>query len=112
MLLLDIFSSIRLLRGFRCSDSFSKLVNSSCILTLIYKRTAFVLLPTLVTNCAMELLVNFQREMKKPSIGKEYFSGKNLEAIVANYPYRKNLTEEDIKKGTPFCPLTPNFCFL
>ncbi|RVW19601.1 Dual specificity protein kinase YAK1-like [Vitis vinifera] len=38
------------------------------------------------------------RELKKPSIGKEYFIHKNLEAIVTNYPYRKNLAEEDIVK--------------
>ncbi|KAJ6858509.1 dual specificity protein kinase YAK1 [Populus alba x Populus x berolinensis] len=37
-------------------------------------------------------------ELKKPSIGKEYFHHMNLEAIVTNYPYRKNLPEEDIKK--------------
>uniref|UniRef100_A0A6N2L6C7 Protein kinase domain-containing protein n=1 Tax=Salix viminalis TaxID=40686 RepID=A0A6N2L6C7_SALVM len=38
-------------------------------------------------------------ELKKPSIGKEYFHHMNLEAIVINYPFRKNLREEDIKKG-------------
>ncbi|TYH45480.1 hypothetical protein ES332_D11G268000v1 [Gossypium tomentosum] len=38
------------------------------------------------------------RELKKPLIGKEYFSHKNLEAIVTNYPYRKNLPKEDIIK--------------
>ncbi|KAA3486562.1 dual specificity protein kinase YAK1-like [Gossypium australe] len=38
------------------------------------------------------------RELKKPLMGKEYFSHKNLEAIVTNYPYRKNLPEEDIIK--------------
>ncbi|XP_027345337.1 dual specificity protein kinase YAK1 homolog isoform X2 [Abrus precatorius] len=38
------------------------------------------------------------REMKKPSIGKEYFHHMNLEAIVTNYPYRKNLPKEDIVK--------------
>ncbi|KGN50407.1 dual specificity protein kinase YAK1 homolog isoform X2 [Cucumis sativus] len=38
------------------------------------------------------------REMKKPSIGKEYFNRMDLEAIVTNYPYRKNLAEEDIRK--------------
>ncbi|KAK6926220.1 Protein kinase domain [Dillenia turbinata] len=36
------------------------------------------------------------RELKKPSIGKEYFNHMNLEAIVTAYPYRKNLPEEDI----------------
>ncbi|XVE81529.1 hypothetical protein DITRI_Ditri15bG0071800 [Diplodiscus trichospermus] len=35
------------------------------------------------------------RELKKPLIGKEYFSHKNLEEIVTNYPYRKNLPKED-----------------
>ncbi|XP_038996719.1 dual specificity protein kinase YAK1 homolog isoform X3 [Hibiscus syriacus] len=38
------------------------------------------------------------RKLKKPLVGKEYFSHKNLEAIVTNYPYRKNLPEEDIIK--------------
>ncbi|KAL2921409.1 Dual specificity protein kinase YAK1-like protein [Bienertia sinuspersici] len=38
------------------------------------------------------------REKKKPAIGKEYFNYMNLEGIVAAYPYRKNLTEEDIIK--------------
>ncbi|GMI85441.1 yeast YAK1-related gene 1 [Hibiscus trionum] len=38
------------------------------------------------------------RELKKPLMGKEYFDHKNLEAIVTNYPYRKNLPEEDIIK--------------
>ncbi|GKV07459.1 hypothetical protein SLEP1_g19236 [Rubroshorea leprosula] len=38
------------------------------------------------------------RELKKPLIGKEYFNHKNLEAIVTNYPYRKNLPKEDIVK--------------
>uniref|UniRef100_A0A2P2JKC4 Uncharacterized protein LOC8284284 isoform X2 n=2 Tax=Rhizophora mucronata TaxID=61149 RepID=A0A2P2JKC4_RHIMU len=38
------------------------------------------------------------RELKKPSIGKEYFHHMNLEAIVRNYPYRKNLPQEDIIK--------------
>ncbi|KDP39566.1 hypothetical protein JCGZ_02586 [Jatropha curcas] len=38
------------------------------------------------------------RELKKPSIGKEYFHHMNLEAIVRNYPYRKNLPQEDRKK--------------
>lgn len=44
-------------------------------------------------------LVPVQRELKKPSIGKEYFNQLNLEAIVTNYPYRKNLPKEDILKG-------------
>ncbi|XP_059667451.1 dual specificity protein kinase YAK1 homolog isoform X2 [Cornus florida] len=38
------------------------------------------------------------RELKKPSIGKEYFNHMNLEAIVTKYPYRKNLPEEDVIK--------------
>ncbi|KAI9073823.1 hypothetical protein K1719_044225 [Acacia pycnantha] len=38
------------------------------------------------------------RELKKPSIGKEYFNHMNLEAIVINYPYKKNLPKEDILK--------------
>lgn len=38
------------------------------------------------------------REKKKPVIGKEYFNYMNLEGIVAAYPYRKNLPEEDILK--------------
>ncbi|CDP04909.1 unnamed protein product [Coffea canephora] len=38
------------------------------------------------------------RESKKPVVGKEYFNHMNLEAIVAKYPYRKNLPEEDIAK--------------
>uniref|UniRef100_A0A1S3DVJ8 Dual specificity protein kinase YAK1 homolog n=2 Tax=Cicer arietinum TaxID=3827 RepID=A0A1S3DVJ8_CICAR len=38
------------------------------------------------------------RDLKKPSIGKEYFNHMNLEAIVTNYPYRKNLPKEDIAK--------------
>ncbi|XP_041014070.1 dual specificity protein kinase YAK1 homolog [Juglans microcarpa x Juglans regia] len=38
------------------------------------------------------------REKKKPVIGKEYFKHMNLEAIVRNYPYRKNLPQEDIIK--------------
>ncbi|XWS57991.1 hypothetical protein CRYUN_Cryun09bG0220800 [Craigia yunnanensis] len=38
------------------------------------------------------------RELKKPLTGKEYFNHKNLEAIVTNYPYRKNLPKEDIIK--------------
>lgn len=38
------------------------------------------------------------REMKRPVIGKEYFNHKNLEAIVTNYPYRKNLPKEDVIK--------------
>ncbi|XP_038725253.1 dual specificity protein kinase YAK1 homolog isoform X3 [Tripterygium wilfordii] len=36
------------------------------------------------------------RELKRPVIGKEYFNHMNLEAIVTNYPCRKNLPEEDV----------------
>ena len=35
-------------------------------------------------------------------IGKEDFNPKNLETIVTNYPYRKNLPKEDVIKGI-FC---------
>lgn len=38
------------------------------------------------------------REMKKPSIGKEYFNHMDLEAIVKKYPYKKNLQDEDLAK--------------
>ncbi|KAK9914736.1 hypothetical protein M0R45_038494 [Rubus argutus] len=38
------------------------------------------------------------RELKRPSIGKEYFNHMNLEEIVTNYPYRKNLAKEDMVK--------------
>lgn len=38
------------------------------------------------------------RELKKPSLGKEYFNFMTLEAIVTNYPYRKNLPKEDVVK--------------
>lgn len=38
------------------------------------------------------------REKKKPSIGKEYFSHMNLEAIVKKYPYRKNLQDEEMAR--------------
>lgn len=48
--------------------------------------------------------------MKKPSIGKEYFNRMDLEAIVTNYPYRKNLAEEDIRKGKALCGT--KLCFL
>lgn len=68
--------------------------------------------PILLSNCANELLVYFQREMKKPSIGKEYFNRMDLEAIVTNYPYRKNLAEEDIRKGKPFYVLGSKPLFL
>ncbi|GAV73920.1 Pkinase domain-containing protein [Cephalotus follicularis] len=37
-------------------------------------------------------------DLKKPSIGKEYFNHRNLEDIVTNYPYRKNLPREDVIK--------------
>ncbi|CAL9038460.1 unnamed protein product [Musa banksii] len=38
------------------------------------------------------------RESKRPSIGKNYFNHVKLEDIIANYPYRKNLPEEEISK--------------
>ncbi|KAM1407711.1 hypothetical protein ACFX2F_002253 [Malus domestica] len=38
------------------------------------------------------------RELKRPSIGKEYFNHMNLEEIVTSYPYRKNLPKEDMVK--------------
>ncbi|KAJ7982593.1 Kinase family protein [Quillaja saponaria] len=55
------------------------------------------------TNCnsAYQALTEEEyeaRELKKPSIGKEYFNHMNLEAIVTNYPYRKHLPKEDIVK--------------
>lgn len=46
-----------------------------------------------IVNCL------WQREKKKPVIAKEYFNYMNLEGIVATYPYRKNLCEEEIIKG-------------
>ncbi|KAG1355470.1 putative Rop guanine nucleotide exchange factor 14 [Cocos nucifera] len=38
------------------------------------------------------------RESKRPKIGKRYFNFVKLEDIIANYPYRKNLPEEEINK--------------
>ncbi|KAG5559098.1 hypothetical protein RHGRI_008870 [Rhododendron griersonianum] len=38
------------------------------------------------------------RESKKPLVAKEYFKYTNLEAIVREYPYRQNLSEEDLVK--------------
>ncbi|XP_074269863.1 dual specificity protein kinase YAK1 homolog isoform X3 [Silene latifolia] len=38
------------------------------------------------------------REKKKPLVGKEYFNYMDLEGIVAAYPYKKNLLEEDINR--------------
>ncbi|KAG5559097.1 hypothetical protein RHGRI_008870 [Rhododendron griersonianum] len=40
----------------------------------------------------------FLRESKKPLVAKEYFKYTNLEAIVREYPYRQNLSEEDLVK--------------
>ena len=37
--------------------------------------------------------------MKKLVIGKEDFNPMNLEAIVTDYPYRKNLPKEYVIKG-------------
>lgn len=45
------------------------------------------------------LILIFQREKKKPEIGKEYFRHKNLEEIVKGYPYKMNLPEDDVVKG-------------
>ncbi|KAK1441529.1 hypothetical protein QVD17_07503 [Tagetes erecta] len=38
------------------------------------------------------------REMKKPSIGKEYFRHMNLEGIVKKYPYKKDMKKEDLAR--------------
>ncbi|KAG6481673.1 dual specificity protein kinase YAK1 homolog [Zingiber officinale] len=38
------------------------------------------------------------RESKKPAIGKHYFNYVKLDDIVANYPYRKNLSEKEKSK--------------
>ncbi|XP_038978107.1 dual specificity protein kinase YAK1 homolog isoform X1 [Phoenix dactylifera] len=38
------------------------------------------------------------RESKRPKMGKRYFNFVKLEDIIANYPYRKNLPEEEISK--------------
>ncbi|KAD4584138.1 hypothetical protein E3N88_21739 [Mikania micrantha] len=38
------------------------------------------------------------REMKKPSIGKEYFNHMNLEAIVKKYPYNKSLKDKELAR--------------
>lgn len=40
-----------------------------------------------------------QRESKKPVIGKHYYNFVKLEDIITNYPYKKNLPEEEISKG-------------
>lgn len=42
---------------------------------------------------------SFQNESKKPVIGKRYFNYVKLEDIVANYPHRKNLPDEEISEG-------------
>lgn len=52
-----------------------------------------------ISSFIVLFLFSLQRESKKPSIGKEYYSHMNLEAIVRKYPYRKNLPEEDMVKG-------------
>lgn len=44
-------------------------------------------------------MFSIQRESKKPLVAKEYFKYTNLEAIVREYPYRQNLSEEDLVKG-------------
>ncbi|GAB2286494.1 hypothetical protein Dimus_020893 [Dionaea muscipula] len=47
------------------------------------------------------------REKKKPVIGKEYFHYMNLDRIIKDYPYRKNMSEEDIiKEGKTRLALT------
>lgn len=47
-----------------------------------------------------QLLFNLiQRESEKPLIGKRYFNFIKLEDIVVNYPYRKNLSEDELSKG-------------
>ncbi|XP_072987563.1 dual specificity protein kinase YAK1 homolog isoform X1 [Typha latifolia] len=38
------------------------------------------------------------RESKRPTIGKRYFNYVKLEDIIAHYPYRKNLPEEEVLK--------------
>ncbi|XP_077238594.1 dual specificity protein kinase YAK1 homolog isoform X2 [Tasmannia lanceolata] len=38
------------------------------------------------------------RESKKPVIGKRYFNYVRLEEIVANYPHRRNLPDEEISR--------------
>ncbi|CAM8907597.1 unnamed protein product [Rhodiola kirilowii] len=38
------------------------------------------------------------REKKKPTMGKDYFLQQSLEEIVTRYPYRTNLSKEDIAK--------------
>ncbi|WOL09496.1 hypothetical protein Cni_G18249 [Canna indica] len=43
-------------------------------------------------------LMYLKRESKRPIIGKHYFNFVKLEDIIANYPYRKNLPEEEISK--------------
>lgn len=42
---------------------------------------------------------SFQKELKKPVIGKRYFNYVKLEDIVVNFPRRKSLPDEDISKG-------------
>ncbi|KAK8945039.1 Serine/threonine-protein kinase AFC1 [Platanthera zijinensis] len=38
------------------------------------------------------------RESKKPVIGKRYFNYVKLEDVIAKYPFKKNLLEEEVKK--------------
>ena len=57
------------------------------------------LFSSVISSSDSHCVLSVQRELKKPLIGKEYFNHKNLEAIVTNYPYRKNLPKEDIIKG-------------
>lgn len=63
----------------------------------------FSIAPCILLSSSMwSFHCSFQIELKKPSIGKEYFHHMNLEAIVTNYPYRKNLPLEDMKKGSSY----------
>jgi len=59
----------------------------------------FPLIDFFLNNSCCSLLLTFQREKKKPEIGKEYFNHKNLEEIVKSYPYKINLPEDDVVKG-------------
>lgn len=40
------------------------------------------------------------RESKKPVLGKRYFNYVKLEDVIAKYPHRKNLPEEEVTKET------------
>uniref|UniRef100_A0A6N2LYE9 Protein kinase domain-containing protein n=1 Tax=Salix viminalis TaxID=40686 RepID=A0A6N2LYE9_SALVM len=47
-----------------------------------------------LTLCHVPWMGDILIELKKPSIGKEYFHHMNLEAIVINYPFRKILRKK------------------